>query len=94
MIKYHDFKVSVFDDNFQSVNKLIKCGTDNSGWRVFFKNDVSNWILFYPFSEYQGGGQPYIVRIESSDFDKWINDNPNFEIIIRQQIETYHNKQI
>ncbi len=87
MISFNNYTVHKFDDSFILDNKLIKHGVDDSGWRIFYHNEISNWIVCYPYCEFHGGGQPYIIKINSTDFEKWIYDNLDFEIKIRQLIE-------
>jgi hypothetical protein len=90
-MQYHDSPFYAFDDNFIGQKKLIRIGSDLTGWRIFYNDKKSNWIVFYPFSESHGGGQPYIINIEDIDFEDWIIRNLNFEEDIRKQIEKKKN---
>jgi len=84
---YKGCKISKLTDDLINNYDLQKLKTDSEKWRVYYKNYDSNWISFYPFSEYHGGGQSYIIQINNFDFENWINENPNFESDIRDLIE-------
>jgi len=84
--KYKDFAFHVFDEVFIEAQGFRLIDQDSVNWRIYYSNGNSNWIKFYPFSEYHGGGQPYIVDIEKHDFIEWIVDNQDFEKDIRKII--------
>ena len=85
--KYKSWTYYKYDKDFRQNFELEKINSDSNNWRIFYKGQNSNWICFYPFSEYHGGGQPYIINIGESDFDNWILNNNSFESEIRKQIE-------
>ncbi len=87
-LTYMDYFVYELNSDLISSFKLEKVSSDSDNWRTYYKTSDSNWIAFYPFSEYHGGGQPYIIMIGMTDCDKWIEDNINFEIEIRKIIES------
>ena len=86
-LTYKNHEVYELNDQLVCDLQLEEIATDSTNWRSFYKNDISNWISFYPFSEYHGGGQPFIIMIGKSDFKYWINNNLDFEKSIRSQIE-------
>jgi hypothetical protein len=84
---YNGYTFNELNDKFIKSTKLKLLKTDSEFWRSYYKSDESNWIAFYPFSEYHGGGQPYIIMIRNDEHDDWIDNNPNFESEIRKLIE-------
>ncbi|GAO27854.1 hypothetical protein JCM15548_14714 [Geofilum rubicundum JCM 15548] len=86
-LTYNDYEVYKFDNKLISGFKLEKVDSDSDSWRTFYKSSDSNWITFYPFSEYHGGGQQYIIKIGLDDIEQWIDNNFNFEKEIRNLIE-------
>lgn len=88
MKKYKGFSVWGFSDDFRQSRKLEKVAIDSKNWLTFFKNEEANWIEFYPFSEYHGGGAPYIINIGDNNFEIWLNEHEGFVTQIRDLIET------
>jgi hypothetical protein len=86
-LKYKMLSVFSLDKELIDSFRLEKVANDSVNWREYFKNPDSNWISFYPFSEYHGGGQPYIIKIGLIDFEKWISENVDFEKQIRILID-------
>lgn len=84
---YGSYKVFDFSEKFIKENELIELKVDSINWRIYYINKNDNWIRFSPFSEYHGGGQPYIINIEQNDFECWIINHPDFEKEIRKLIE-------
>jgi len=87
VLNYKDHKVFQSNESIIKGYQLKKIGSDSENWRTFYITDDSNWIEFYPYGEYHGGGQPYIIRIGSLDTDLWIKENGDFENEIRKIIE-------
>lgn len=86
-LKYHNQLVYKLNQELLDSWQLEKIQTDSENWRTYYTNSDSNWISFYPYSEYHGGGQPYIIKIGLKDFQDWISDNVHFEKLIRNIIE-------
>ncbi|WP_396591636.1 Imm27 family immunity protein [Allomuricauda sp. R78024] len=86
-MKYKGFSVVQFSDSLVKSKGLVKIAIDSVNWWTFYKNKEANWIEFYPFSEYHGGGPPYIINISSSDFEPWIEDNKDFVNSVRELIK-------
>ena len=76
-----------FSDDFRQSRKLEKVAIDSKNWLSFFQNEETNWIEFYPFSEYHGGGAPYIINIGTNDFEIWLNEHESFVTQIRDLID-------
>jgi hypothetical protein len=85
MKKYPYKQFSFFE--FINDSNFKKISSDPIYWRTYYSSGDTNLILFYPFSEYHGGGQPYLIEIGNIDFDIWINQFPNFENEIRSILE-------
>lgn len=86
-LKYKNLSVYELNKELISTSGLENVYNDSVNWREYFKNSDSNWISFYPFSEYHGGGQAYIIKIGLIDFERWIIENVEFEKQIRKLIE-------
>ncbi len=86
-LTYNDYDVYELNNKLISSFKLEKIDSDSDKWRTFYKSSDSNWVAFYPFNEYHGGGQQYIIRIGFNDCIKWIENNFSFEKDIRKKIE-------
>lgn len=84
---YKSFEIFSFTENFLKENELIETEVDSVNWRILYTNSKGNWIRFNPFSEYHGGGPPYIINIGQNDFESWILNHPNFQNGIRTLIE-------
>ena len=84
---YNSYKVFEFSKKFIDENELVELKVDSINWRIYYTNKDDNWIRINPFSEYHGGGQPYIINIGQNDFAGWIRNHPNFEKEIRKLIE-------
>jgi len=54
--------------------KLNKLGVSAGGWDIYFfdSHEKSYWKLFYPNSEFQGGGAPVLEEINFSDIPSFI----------------------
>lgn len=74
-----------FSDSFEQLENL---GVDSDNWLTFYRKEKTNWIKFYPFNEYHGGGAPYIINIGTNDFDTWLKDYKDFVIEVRGLIKT------
>jgi hypothetical protein len=72
---------------FCSDSNLKKISSDPIYWRTYYISGNTNLIKFFPFSEYHGGGQPYLIEIGNVDFEIWINQYPNFENEIRSILD-------
>jgi len=86
-MKYKNFDFFEFNENFVNEFNLKKVIIDSTNWRTYYKNNESNWILFYPFSEYHGGGQSFIINIQKNEFENWITENIEFEKNIRKKLD-------
>ncbi len=84
--KYESYDVFDFSENLIKQNELIEIKVDSINWRIYYTNKKDNWIRFNPFSEYHGGGQPYIINIGQDDFENWVLNHPNFVKKIRELI--------
>lgn len=84
-LKYKN--LDVFEANSLNLENLEKVGNDSSGWTMYFTDKTNNFIMFYPFGEYHGGGQSYLININDNEINEWIMNNPHFENEIREQIE-------
>ena len=64
---------------------LLKIGTDETGWLVYFVDRDSNrWVEEYPNSEYHGGGNPQLRLIEKFPWEE--NRNYKADFLIVQKI--------
>lgn len=88
MGKYNDFEFYGFTEDLLQSRKLEKLVTDSENWLIFYKNQECNWIEFYPFSEYHGGGAPYIINIGTNDFNAWLKENEDFVDSVRKLINS------
>lgn len=86
-MKYKNFDVAGFSDKLMQSKKLEEVAVDSDNWLTFYKNNEANWIEFYPFSEYNGGGAPYIINIGSCSFESWLEENQDFVISVREIID-------
>lgn len=86
-MKYKNFDFFEFNENLVNEFNLKKVIIDSTNWRTNYKNNESNWILFYPFSEYHGGGQSFIINIQKNEFENWITENIEFEKNIRKKLD-------
>lgn len=77
-----------FSNDFIQSKKLEKVAVDSENWLTFYQNEEAKWIEFYPFSEYHGGGIPYIINIGTNDFEDWVRRHKDFVAQIRVLIET------
>ena len=84
---YKSYKIFDFSKKFITEKELIELKVDPINWRIYFTYKNDNWIRFNAFSEYHGGGQPYIINIKQNDFERWILNHPNFEKEIKKLIE-------
>ena len=84
-MKYNNYKF--YSSRLYDNKNVKRVGSDISGWRLFSTDTINNYIEFYPFSEYHGGGQVFMINIKSEDFDKWICNFPDFDEDIRQLFE-------
>ncbi|GBF18016.1 hypothetical protein C21_00172 [Arenibacter sp. NBRC 103722] len=87
-MKYNEFEFYGFTEDLAQSLELEKVKTDSENWFIFYKNRQDNWIKFYPFAEYHGGGAPYLINIGSLDFDLWLKENGNFVASAREIIIT------
>lgn len=87
-MKYKGFEFFGFTENLIQSLKLKKEDTDSENWFIFYKSQKSNWIKFYPFAEYHGGGVPYLINIGPNDFRLWLKENENFVASIRELINS------
>jgi len=78
---YKGFRVQPFSTLQKS--ELEEVGTDEINWREYYKIANTNWIKFYPFSEYQGGGEPFMIEIKNFGFEEWIECYRGFEVEVR-----------
>ena len=85
-MKYNDFEVFEFSFELVQTKELVETSVDSENWLVLYQNRNYNWIKFYPYSEFHGGGQPYIINIGSRDFELWLKDHPDFVKSIREDI--------
>jgi len=85
-LKYKHYLVYKFNKELQDQLNLVEIKSTTEDWRRFYKTQNSNWILFYPTSEYHGGGIPYIIKIGLVDCEEWISNNSSFEYFIRKFI--------
>ena len=85
-MKKNTYKQFTFYE-FTSDSNYKKISTDSKNWRTYYSFGDTNLILFFPFSEYHGGGQPYIIEIGKIEFETWINQNMGFENEIRIMLE-------
>jgi hypothetical protein len=80
------------NENIEQSIPLEKTGTDETGWRIYYKNNSGNWIKFFPYSEHHGGGQPFIILIGEHKPDEWVKRYGNFENQIQEILgKTAHN---
>lgn len=86
-MKYKGFSVAECSDSLMKSKGLEKIAIDSVNWLAFYKNEEANWIEFYPFSEYHGGGAPYIINIGPSDFKPWLEENKDFVNSVRELID-------
>lgn len=86
MMKYKEFEFYGFAEDLVQSLRLEKENTDSENWFIFYKSLQDNWIKFYPFGEYHGGGAPYLINIGTHDFDLWLKENRNFVASVRELI--------
>ena len=86
-VQFKKFFVFELNETIRSIIPLDNIGTDESGWRQYFKNSAGNWIKFYPYSELHGGGQPYIILLGDLEPNIWLQQNEALEDKIRAQLE-------
>ena len=55
-------------------------------FNIKFQYEEANWIEFYSFSEYYGGGAPHIIG--DNNFEIWLNEHEGFVTQIRDLIDT------
>lgn len=84
--RYESYSIYAYSESLLKENYLIEIKVDSINWRIFYTNKKENWIRFNPFSEYHGGGQPYMINIGQNAIDAWILRYPNFEKEIRSLI--------
>jgi hypothetical protein len=61
---------------------LLKIGTDETGWLVYFVDRDSNrWVEEYPNSEYHGGANPQLRLIEKFPWEENRNHKADFLIV-------------
>jgi hypothetical protein len=85
---YKNHKIFPYNSNAISKDSLSRVGSDESEWVGFLADEDSNWISFYPFGEWHGGGQCYLLQIGKEDPAEWIKKYPNFISEIREILET------
>ena len=78
-VLFKNYFVFELTEDLKEVIPLEELGTDDSGWRQYYKNSAGNWIKFFPFSEYHGGGQAYLILLGNEDPLKWVESNKEFE---------------
>lgn len=85
-MKYKGFHFFELSQHLIQSNKLEQVSADSDNWLSFYRNQDSNWVIFYPFSEHHGGGQPYIINIGKNEFELWLQENPGFTQSIKESL--------
>lgn len=84
-LEFHNHEI--LPDSDTLTERLTELRVDADNWRIYLTDRTNNFIKFYPYSEYHGGGAPYFINIGTTDFASWISEHPNFEQEIRIMLD-------